>query len=100
MYKTIEFKQSTPDSIPGANPWTTHAKSSYKDLILRPEFAARRFQFPLGATWLRIVPAMKESEKESCLFVHALQYQGGDTVTRGRFLRMPAACSTAPTAGL
>jgi hypothetical protein len=77
MYKTIEFKQSTPDSIPGANPWATPAKSSYKDLILRPEFAARRFQFPLGATWLRIVPAMKESEKESCLGVHALQYQGG-----------------------
>lgn len=77
MNKIIEFKQATPDSILGANPWATPAKTSYKDLVIRPEFASRRFQFPLGPTWLRVIPAMKQSTKDSYLGVYALQYKGG-----------------------
>lgn len=77
MNKTIEFKQTTPDSIRSNTPWATPTSSSYKDLIIKPEFAARRFQFPTGETWLRIIPALKDSTKDTYLGVHALQYKGG-----------------------
>lgn len=77
MNKTIEFKQTSTASTSGISPWATPPKSCYQDLVIKPEFADRRFQFPLGSTWLRVVPALKQSTKETCIGVHALQYKGG-----------------------
>lgn len=74
---TIEFNDGSADPIAGASPWASPAKGLFKDLILKPEFAFRRFKFPVGQTWFRIVPAMKQSEKGWLLGVHALQYKNG-----------------------
>ena len=77
MNKTIQFKQSPPDANQSASPWTTPARSSYKDLILKPEFAERQLQFSTGETWLRVIPALKSSTMNTYLGVHALGYQEG-----------------------
>lgn len=77
MNKTIEFKPSTRDAIQNTSPWASPVKSSYKDLVLKSEFDARRFHFPAGETWLRIIPALQDSNKDTYLGVHALQYKGG-----------------------
>jgi len=77
MQTPIEFNESTANPIACASPWSTHAKSSYQDRILKPEFEARRFKFPLGATWFRIVPALRNSDKGWMLGIHALQYAKG-----------------------
>ena len=73
----IEF--TTPSAIVerSVDPWRTASKAPYQDLILKPEFAARSFKFPTGATWFRIVPALRESNKGWMLGVHTLHYQGG-----------------------
>lgn len=77
MKKTIEFKPSSNASISGVSPWLSPTKRSYKDLVIKPEFVDRRFKFPLGSTWIRVVPALKQSVKETCLAIDALQYKGG-----------------------
>ena len=74
---TIEFNESTADPITCASPWAGSAKSTYQDLLLKPEYASLRFKFPLGTTWFRIVPALKNSDKGWMLGVHALNYSGG-----------------------
>ena len=53
--KTIEFASPAAQD-PLATPWDKPEHSSHRDLVLRPEFAARKYTFPLGATWLRIMP--------------------------------------------
>lgn len=75
--QSIEF--ATPSAIAesSADPWHTASKAPYQDLILKPEFAARSFKFPTGATWFRIVPALRTSTKGWMLGVHTLHYQGG-----------------------
>lgn len=74
---TIEFNESSTDLTTCASPWASPVKSSYQDLILKPEFASRRFKFPTGTTWFRVVPALRDSNKGWMLGVHALQYPGG-----------------------
>lgn len=75
--KTIEFNETNTELTASQSPWATPAKSSYKDLILKPEFAARRFKFPIGKTWFRIVPALPGSVMGWMLGIHALNYTGG-----------------------
>lgn len=76
--KTIEFNAPDAELKTIATPWQKNAKTaSYKDQLIKPEYAHRRFKFPLGTTWLRIVPALKGSDKGWMLGVHALQYRGG-----------------------
>jgi hypothetical protein len=78
MKKTIEFKTTNPDEKQGFTPWIKSAQTTkYKDLVIKPEYATRRFSFPSGDTWFRIVPALKASSKNSFLGVHAIQYKGG-----------------------
>lgn len=75
--KTIEFNETTTALTASESPWATPTKSSYKDLILKPEFAAKRYKFPIGTTWFRIVPALRNSGKGWMLGIHALNYAGG-----------------------
>lgn len=77
METNIEFNQSAANLMTSASPWSAPAKSSYQDLILKPEFAQRRYKFPTGTTWFRVVPALRESAKGWMLGVHALNYPGG-----------------------
>lgn len=71
----IEFASAT-DQDGTAAPWESPKESSYKDLVLKPEFAARCFKFPTGTTWFRIVPALK-GDRGWMLGIKALSYQGG-----------------------
>jgi hypothetical protein len=77
MNHTIEFKETTSEPMTSTSPWETAAKSKYMDLILKPEFEARRIKFPLGTTWMRVVPALRGSDRGWMLGVHALQYGKG-----------------------
>jgi hypothetical protein len=74
---TIEFNDSSTDLITCASPWASSAKGTYQDKILKPEFAAHRYKFPVGTTWFRVVPALRDSNRGWVLGVHALQYPGG-----------------------
>jgi len=74
---TIEFIEPTTDPVACASPWSAPTKSTYQDLVLKPEFAAKRYKFPIGTTWFRIVPALRDSHKGWMLGIHALNYAGG-----------------------
>lgn len=79
MKKTIEFQKSV-SLHPGtkSSPWFSGSKpaSIYEDLVLKPEYEARRFQFPAGATWFRLVPPLRGS-RGSMLPIYALGHPGG-----------------------
>lgn len=75
--KLIEFVHETAAKGEESSPWVTVAKSTYKDLILKPKYSERRFKFPIGDTWCRIVPALKSSKYGWMLGVHALNYPDG-----------------------
>lgn len=73
--QTIEFATS---SAPGTaqSPWEIPTSTQFKDLILKPEFAARRHKF--GAdTWLRIVPPLHGSKRGWMMGLHSLNHPGG-----------------------
>jgi hypothetical protein len=74
--KTIEFAQNTAQEALIA-PWDNPEQSSYHDLLLKPEFACRKYKFPSGATWFRIVPPLRESKRGWMLGLHVLNYAGG-----------------------
>ena len=74
--QSIEFTSTDADSETTTAPWDSPKTGSYQDLILKPEFAARKFKFPVGVTWFRIVPALFGSHKWM-MGVHALNYPGG-----------------------
>ena len=78
MKNPIEFNSpSSTNTSTCASPWSNPRISNYKNLILEPEFESRRFKFPLGATWLRIVPALRGSNKDWMLGIHSLKYEKG-----------------------
>ncbi|CAN5781273.1 hypothetical protein BH09VER1_BH09VER1_17760 [soil metagenome] len=60
-----------------SNPWQQPTRSSYQDLILKPEYEARRLRLPLGQTWLRILPAFERSACGWLLPIQALNFEGG-----------------------
>jgi len=76
MKTPIEFA-SIATTTETATPWAQPRKTSYEDLVLKPELAARRLRFPVGQTWLRIVPALKSSAHGWMMAIHALHYEGG-----------------------
>lgn len=75
--QTIEFTNPPSNAEKPDDPWHNAGKGTYQDLILKPEFTARSFKFPKGATWFRIVPALRKSTKGWMLGVHALHFGGG-----------------------
>lgn len=86
--KTIKFNSPAIGVLPALSPWSSGPKEPYKDLILKPEFKDRRYKFPMGQTWFRVVPALPTSSKGWMLGVHALQYSKGrhahpKTITSG-----------------
>lgn len=73
----IEFNPPSENPIGSISPWASPVKSTYQDLILKPEFQDRKYKFPSETTWFRIIPALRGSEKDWMLGVHALNYPGG-----------------------
>ena len=79
MMKTIEFEKSvTPHLGAKSSPWLPASKpaSTFEDLVLKPEYEARKYQFPTGATWFRLIPALRGS-RGFMLPIHALGHPGG-----------------------
>ena len=74
---TIEFNDSSTDLITCTSPWASSGKGTYQDKILKPEFATHRYKFPVGTTWFRVVPALKNSNKGWMLGIHSIDYSGG-----------------------
>jgi len=75
----FEFAPTTDQDLLIA-PWANPEKSNFHDLVLEPEFAARKYKFPLGSTWFRILPALPASKKAWMLGAYVLKYAGGQHV--------------------
>ena len=73
----IQFANSDAATGSAIAPWASPKTSNYQDLILSAPFAERKYKFPPGETWFRIVPALLGSSKGWMLGVHALNYPGG-----------------------
>jgi len=78
--QTIEFASPSASGESSTAPWHTASNGTFQDLIIKPEFAVRRYKIPTGATWFRIVPALRPSTKGWMLGVHALSYEGGQHI--------------------
>lgn len=79
MKRTIEFEKSvSPHPSTKASPWLSPVKTAslYEDLILKAEYETRKFQFPVGPTWFRLVPPLRGSNG-FMLPLHALDHPGG-----------------------
>jgi len=74
---TIEFNSETSGLITSDSPWTESVNGSYQDMLLKQEFATRRYKFPVGETWFRIVPSLKGSAKGPILGAYVLNYKSG-----------------------
>ncbi len=76
MKTYIEF---APDATTteAATPWDRPRTTNYEDLVLKPELAGRRLRFQVGETWIRIVPAIKQSEHGWMMPIHVLNFEGG-----------------------
>ncbi|MEY4568779.1 MAG: hypothetical protein RLZZ398_218 [Verrucomicrobiota bacterium] len=76
MKKVIEFEKSITPYTGATLSTVGKPASKYEDLILKPEFEARKFQFPAGATWFRLVPPLRGS-KGFMLRINAVGHPGG-----------------------
>lgn len=76
MKKVIEFEKSVTPYSGATSSTVGKPAAKYEDLILKPEYEARKFQFPAGATWFRLVPPLRGS-KGFMLPLHALGHPGG-----------------------
>lgn len=76
MRTNIEFNPPSAIAKSNVSPWLPPVKR-FQDLVLKPEFAGRKFTFQEPATWFRVVPAHPESERSWLLGVNVLQYSGG-----------------------
>lgn len=56
----IEFAPTVANETPKA-PWDRKDQSTYEDQIFKPEFADRKLTFETGLNWIRVVPALMES---------------------------------------
>ena len=78
MKSIVEF--STPEDISKireSTPWTSTRKASYNDSLLLPAYVERKLRFPVGKSWIRIVPSIKPSAFDWMIGVQALNYPGG-----------------------
>jgi hypothetical protein len=72
----IEFNPPSTVPLTSVSPWLPPAKR-YQDLILQSEFVDRKYTFPTGATWFRMVPVLPGSNRDWMLGINVLQYSGG-----------------------
>ena len=77
MTTSIEFADSSANNNNETTPWVKPKESNYQDHVLKPEYAARRLRFPVGQTWFRIVPALKQSVHSWMMCIHVLNFESG-----------------------
>lgn len=94
--KTVEFATDSADQTKTktstGTPWKRERESSYQDLVFKPEYAARKLRFPVGQTWLRILPPLRGSVHGWMLGIHALEFEGG-RFAHPRTLKKNAKCA-------
>jgi len=91
----IEFAEQSADTTTTQNtttPWKKERESRYQDLVFKPEYAARKLRFPIGQTWIRILPALRGSVNGSLLGIYALEFDGG-RFAHPRTLKQNAKCA-------
>ena len=77
-YIQFASQEAATDNKQTTTPWSpAKTASTYEDMVLKPEYAARRLRFENGMNWFRIVPAFKSSAFGWMLGVHALGFEGG-----------------------
>lgn len=74
--KTIEFAPASATPTLGGSLWAGSKKSSYKDLLLKPEYLQRKQKFPAGSTCFRLVPALAGSGNWM-MGIHVLSHANG-----------------------
>jgi len=62
-----------------------NSSEQFEDLVLRPEFNHFRLQFSPGATWIRILPALRDSAFDWYLPIEVLSFPGGRFVHPATF---------------
>ena len=77
MTTNIEFSSPDENNNNETTPWAKPKESNYTDLVLKSEYEARRLRFPVGQTWMRIVPALKTSAHGWMVPIHSLNFEGG-----------------------
>jgi len=97
QHKRIEFaadaaEQTTTTTTSPSTPWKKERESRYQDLVFKPEYADRKLRFPLGQTWMRILPALRGSVNGWMLGIHALEFDGG-RFAHPRTLKKNARCA-------
>ena len=75
--KPIKFVTETTSQEREISPWVQPKKSTFNDLILKPEFEGRRLRLPMGESWLRLVPALANSPFTWLFVAHVLCFEGG-----------------------
>lgn len=74
----IQFAEESAEKQTISNtPWKKERESIYQDWVFKPEYAARRLRFPIGHTWMRILPALQGSMTGWLLGIHAIEFEGG-----------------------
>ncbi|MCP5542945.1 MAG: hypothetical protein H7A49_03450 [Akkermansiaceae bacterium] len=75
--KIIEFADPKNLIGPFDNQGAPPRKSSFEDLVLKPEYRDRIYRFPVGTTKVRVLPALAGSNMNWMLTGHALGHPGG-----------------------
>lgn len=90
----IEFAEQSADitTQTTTTPWKRERESRYQDLVFKPEYAARKLRFPLGQTWMRILPPLRGSVNGPLLGIHAVEFDGG-RFAHPRTLKTNAKCA-------
>jgi len=73
----IEFNTENDNTDSIMPSWPKLGNGGFADQILKPEYQNRKLRFPMGTTWLRIVPALATSAHSWMLGLHVQEYTGG-----------------------
>ena len=76
--KSIEFNTTQDNNTDSIMPsWPKLGSGGFSDQILKSEYQTRKLRFPMGTTWLRIVPALADSAHSWMLGLHVQEYTSG-----------------------
>jgi hypothetical protein len=76
MKTNIKFETKKPNKSDSPSPWKIPGHSTYQDMILKPEYQSRKFNFPIGKTWFRVLPSI-ENSRGWMVGVHSLEHGDG-----------------------
>jgi len=76
--RNIEFADNSDDRKNNDTaPWDAPKPQIYHDMVLKPEYTDQHYKFPVGTTWLRILPEIKPSPHQWMISLSANSFNGG-----------------------